>query len=173
MTDTLEKQDERFIIDDPNKADWALKQIQKAKREQKENAERVAKMNEDPQKEIDENNKWLETENAKLDESIEYFESLLNEFMNVNLQEDPKFKFKSPYGKISVSHRKIWTHDDGQLIKAFEGTEFVTNTPKLRWGDLKKQMKVVNGKAVLKETGELVDGVTVDETETINIKTEA
>lgn len=57
MTDTLEKQDERFIIDDPNKADWALKQIQKAKREQKENAERVAKMNEDPQKEIDENNK--------------------------------------------------------------------------------------------------------------------
>ena len=173
MTDTLEKQDERFIIDDPNKADWALKQIQKAKREQKENAERVAKMNEDPQKEIDENNKWLETENAKLDESIEYFESLLNEFMNVNLQEDPKFKFKSPYGKIGVSHRKIWTHDDGQLIKAFEGTEFVTNTPKLRWGDLKKQMKVVNGKAVMKETGELVNGVTVDETETINIKTEA
>ena len=69
-----EKQDDRFIVDDPEKADWALRQIQKAKRQQAENTKRVEKLNEEPQQLIDANNEWLESENSKLDESIEYFE---------------------------------------------------------------------------------------------------
>ncbi|MGX5377603.1 host-nuclease inhibitor Gam family protein [Ligilactobacillus sp. LYQ135] len=169
MSEILEKQneqfDERFVVDDPSKADWALRKLSDVRKQINEIKQRA----EVEKKRILD---WETTELQKLGESEEYFESLLNEFMNANLVDDPKFKFSSPYGKISVSHRKKWTHDDKQLIKKFEGTDFVTNTPKLRWGDLKKQMKVVNGKAVLKETGELVDGIVVDETETINIKTE-
>lgn len=167
-----EKQDDRFIVDDPEKADWALRQIQKAKRQQAENAKCVAKLNEEPQQLIDANNEWLESENSKLDESIEYFESLLHEFMNTNLQDDPKFKFSSPYGRLSTRKSKKWTFDDDELIERYKHTDAVKETFKLNKTVLKKHLKVVNGKAIDIDTGEVVDGVSIEEERKITIKTE-
>lgn len=167
-----EKQDDRFIVDDPEKADWALRQIQKAKRQQAENVKRVEKLNEEPQQLIDANNGWLESENSKLDESIEYFESLLNEFMNTNLQDNPKFKFSSPYGRLSTRKSKNWTYDDAKLIERYKNTDVVKETFKLNKAVLKKHLKVLNGKVVDADTGEVVDGVLVEEKKKITIKVE-
>lgn len=165
-------EEERFVIDSASKADWALKKIQKAKRQQKENEKRVVEMNKEPQEEIEENNKWLEEENSKLDESIKYFESLLDEFMNNNLAENPKFKFKSPYGRISVLHSKKWSYDDDKLINRYKDTDLVKTEYKLNKKDLKKSIEIVNGKPISKDTGEIVDGITITEEEKINIKAE-
>lgn len=167
-----EKQDDRFIVDDPEKADWALRQIQKAKRQQAENVKRVEKLNEEPQQLIDANNEWLESENSKLDERIDYFESLLNEFMNTNLQDNPKFKFSSPYGRLSTRKSKNWTYDDAKLIERYKNTDVVKETFKLNKTVLKKHLKVVNGKAIDIDTGEVVDGVSVEEKKKITIKVE-
>lgn len=168
----IEQQDDRFIIDDPEKADWALRKIQKAKRQQAENVKRVKKLNEEPQQLIDANNEWLESENKKLNESIEYFESLLNEFMNTNLQDDPKFKFSSPYGRLSTRKSKKWTYDDAKLIERYKHTDVVKEKLQLNKTVLKKRLKVVNGKAIDVDTGEVVDGVSVEEEQKVTIKVE-
>ena len=118
-------------------------------------------MNKEPQEEIEENNKWLEEENSKLDE-----------FMSDNLAENPKFKFKSPYGRISVLHSKKWSYDDEKLIKRYKDTDFVKIEYKLNKKDLKKSIEIVNGKPISKDTGEIVDGITITEEEKINIKAE-
>ena len=53
-----------------------------------------------------------------------------------------------------------WVQDNAQ--------EFVKETaPSVDWGNLKKSIAVIGGKAVLKQTGEVVDGLTPLERETI------
>lgn len=159
-----EKQDDRFIIDDPSKADWALMKLSEIRKRMDE-IEKRAKIQE--QRIFD----WKVEELQKLSESEETFTFLLNEFMNANLVEDPKFKFSSPYGKISTRKSKKWTYNDDALIDEYKDTDLVKKTLKLDKNALKKRIEFVDGRAIDTETGQLVEGVSVEEEQKITIKT--
>lgn len=158
-------EEERFVIDSASKADWAMHKLSEINNQIEDIKTRAAVQ----EQQIFE---WKVAEIQKLSESQEYFKGLLNEYAQNELAEDPKFRFTSPWGKISVSHSKKWSYNDDKLIKQYKGTDFVKKEYKLNKKDLKKSIEIVNGKPISKDTGEIVDGITITEEEKINIKAE-
>lgn len=156
-------EEERFVIDSASKADWAMHKLSEINEEMEDIRTRAAVQE---QQIFD----WKVTEIQKLSESQEYFKGLLNEYAQNELAENPKFHFTSPWGKISVSHPKQWSYDDDKLIKQYKDTDFVKTEYKLNKKDLKKSVEIVNGKPNSKDTGEIIDGITITEEEKINIK---
>lgn len=55
--------------------------------------------------------------------------------------------------------------DDAQLVQYLKDSgqlEFIKTEEKPRWGEFKKRLEIMGGSAVDKETGEIVEGVTVE-----------
>lgn len=55
--------------------------------------------------------------------------------------------------------------DDEKLVEFLKGSgqlEFIKTEEKPRWGDFKKRLEIMGGSVVDKETGEIVEGVTVE-----------
>lgn len=156
---------EQFVIDTPEKADWALKKLQEIKRQQLE----IDKRADEQIKPIED---WRKKEIGKLSDSEIYFTMLLTEYANNNRDKDNKFRFSSPYGKIYTRKTKKWTYDEQKVIGEYKNTDVVQNVPKLNKNELKKRIELINGKPVDKETGEVVDGVEIEEVSKVNVKTE-
>lgn len=158
------EEQESFRVTDASSADWALMKLRE-----------VAKQEELDNKLYNENlgriDAWRQRAKERTDRDREYFEGLLDDYMREQLKEDPKYKLSTPNGRLSATNRTTWTHDDTKLLERLEGTEFIKTTQKVKWGDFKKTLKVVNGKAI-DENGEIVEGVTAEKVTTINIKTE-
>ena len=155
-----EKQD-KFVIDDDHKANWALKKIRQMKN-------KVAEKEEFAQKEIDEIKKWLEEETSKLEDSIEYFESMLTEYAMKMKEEDEDLKtHKLPAGKLQFRKRRPkWNYDNEKLMKHLEESGRdelirVKKSPDKR--KLKKQVEVAGNKVVDADTGEIIEGIEVQE----------
>lgn len=69
--------------------------------------------------------------------------------------------YRLPTGKLKMklaSQRMV--PDTEALMAAFPA--FVEHKPDLQWGELKKRLDIIDGKAVDTETGEIVDGVSVE-----------
>lgn len=156
---------EQFVIDTPEKADWALKKLQEIKRQQLE----IDKRADEQIKPIED---WRKKEIGKLSDSEIYFTMLLTEYANNNRDKDNKFRFSSPYGKIYTRKTKKWTYDEQKVIDEYKNTDVVQNVPKLNKSELKKRIEFINGKPVDKETGAVVDGVEIEEVSKVNVKTE-
>lgn len=55
--------------------------------------------------------------------------------------------------------------DDEKLVQFLKDSgqlEFIKTEEKPRWGDFKKRLEIMGGSVVDKETGEIVEGVTVE-----------
>lgn len=156
---------EQFVIDTPEKADWALKKLQEIKRQQLEVDKRA-------DKEIKPIEDWRKKEIGKLSDSEIYFTMLLTEYANNNRDKDNKFRFSSPYGKIYTRNSVDWSYDDKKLIEEYKNTDVVKSKLTLNKNELKKRVELINGKPVDKETGAVVDGVEIEEVSKVNVKTE-
>lgn len=166
----FEQDEKRFKIEDVDALNWAMRKV-KALKEEKEEALLSAK------KEIERINEWIEKENNKYDNQINFFEGLMMEYAMMERKKDPFFKKKAtPFGAVSFRKRPPkWNYDDEVLVnflKENEYTDFVNIKYSPNKADLKKEVSVVNGKAVF-DTGEIVEGVEiVDQDEDIVIKVE-
>ena len=155
------KEQDDFVIDDDHKANWALKKIRQMKN-------KIAEKEEFAQKEIDEIKKWLEEETSKLEDSIEYFESMLTEYAMKMKEEDEDLKtHKLPAGKLQFRKRRPkWNYDNEKLMEHLEKSGRgelirVKKLPDKR--KLKKQVEVAGNKVVDAETGEIIEGIEVQE----------
>lgn len=146
--------DERFVIDDDAKADWAVRKIKEAE------AEIVS---------------WrsyykdaLEKIEKRQQNRIEYLKHMLAGYFGTVKTHDTKTQssYDLPSGKLI---RKIpgpkFDTDDAILVPWLKEnglTDFVKTEikEKAAWGDLKKTVSI-NGTAVVTEDGEIVPGVTV------------
>lgn len=141
----------RFKIEDKSQASWALKKIAKIIAEKRENEE-VANI------EIERTKNWLKKENEELERHESFFEFLLHEYHRKELEIDPKSKtIKLPFGTLKMrTQQPEYLYDDEKLIvwaknylpEAVQVKESVLKTP------IKKHIK---------ETGEVIDGVTITE----------
>lgn len=114
LNEFLEKEnkvDEKFVVDDDQKANWVLRKIVSLEEKKQANDE-LAKA------EIEKIKEWLEQVNSGLDQDIEYFQSLLAQYAEAQRKLDPKFKSrKLPNGKFGF--RKLpakWQYDDKRLL---------------------------------------------------------
>ena len=152
--------EEGFIVDNEQKANWALRKIKELQQEIEDNT-RLA------EKEIDKIKTWESQQNKSLGDSILYFEGLLHDYATRKRAEDPDFKSMSlPNGRIGYRKQQPrWSYDDETLIKYLERTELdelirVSKAPNK--AEIRKQFEVVGDKVINAETGEVVEGIEIE-----------
>jgi len=150
----------KFRIENLEQASWVFRKISVLKKRQEEIRELA-------EKEIERIRNWQEAETNKYQRSIEFFESLLQEYIFKERQKDPKFKTVStPYGKATL--RKMppkWNYDDEKLLTFLKQSgkqQFIRVKEEVNKAELKKVVKVV-GDVAVDENGEVIEGITIEE----------
>ena len=155
----MKNKEEKFVIDNDNKACWALKKIKKHK-------ENIAKKEELAKSQITQINVWLEEETNKLNNKIEHMEGMLFEYAQQLKEQDKKLKTHSlPFGKLQFrKQRPKWHYKDDLLEYAKLNLPNLINVKEsVDKRKLKNICEVVNGKVINAETGEIIEGVEVKE----------
>mgnify|MGYP001024516208 CR=1 FL=1 len=159
---TSEEQRGQFIIDDDQKANWALRKIRQLQEKRKANIQLA-------EAEIERINTWLKEVNGDLEQSIDYFTGLLEGYHRQVLEQDPKAKtIKLPYGKLKMrAQQPKFVRDDDKLL-AWMKKEwpdihpyYIKITERPDWKDLKDFLEVCGDKMVDPESGLIVEGVEV------------
>ena len=156
-----EQEDETFKITNEEQANWALRKISQLKKQIEQN-DKFAEM------EISKVEAWRQSENKKQQDSIDYFTGLLAEFALQKKKEDPSFKTKKlPYGKLQFRKQPSkWKVDKAKVVKYLEETgmnDFIRVKKEPKVADIKKAFNVQNGKVINPETGEIIEGIEVEE----------
>lgn len=161
---------ERFEVDNDMKAEWCIAKIRKARREQQEQKEELARQMKFYQDQMDFIDK-------KTDEDVSFFESILREYFEHRASDGfaketkTKISYKLPSGELILKHQEPEYEYKTEQDKAIEYceqnglTQYIKVEKKLAWSDLKKKVSVSGDGVVLKETGEIVPGIKVTERE--------
>lgn len=156
----LQEEHKGFKVTDLESANWCFRKkaaIEQQKAEYKALAE----------KEIERINAWLSKELNSLDMQESFFDGLLYEYAAEQRRNNPKWKASTPYGKITFRKQQPkWNYEDETILKALKRSnmlEFIKTTEEVKKAELKKVCGVINGKAVRVDTGEIIEGITVEE----------
>src|SRR5690606_15843611 len=155
--------DEKFKINDEQQANWALRKI-------KQLQEQVKETNALAEAEIEKINAWAESENEKAQRSIDYFLGLLTQFAIEQRKKNPKFKsMKLPNGAIRFRKQQPKFHyDDEKLLESLKRTgktDFIKVKEVPDKAAVKKSFILHEDKLVDPDTGEFIEGVTVEHRE--------
>jgi len=165
-----DKKEKDFVIDNEAKADWAFQKIAELEEKKKEK-EQTAEMR------IRQIENWLEDQVEGIDNNIEHLENLLRDYAERLKKEDKDFKTKKlPFGKIQYrKQRPKWNYDDDKLTEYAEESmpDIIKVKKKVDKRELKKKVEVSGETVVNPETGEVIEGVEVQERgEKLHIKPE-
>ena len=154
---------DRFIIDNDEKAQWAVEKIRDEVREK----ERIQKL-------IDTKIKRLEEQRRKTEETFEnqtsWIKSMLYQYMltvkTKSTKTQCKYKLLDAELIIKEATKTIKKPDEETLAKLLKNTEFeeTFEAKKYDWANFKKQLKVEDDKVVNEETGEILE-INLSETE--------
>lgn len=157
----IQSQEKRFEISDLESLNWAFRKLAALKSQEKE-IKQLANI------ERDRIAAWEKSELSTIENSTSFFESLIQNYHAQQLAENPKAKtISTPYGKSRTrkSSASVEKVDEGQLLDYVLENEMDNYLKtELKWGDLKKSLKIVEvagEKAVIDEYGQLVPGVSV------------
>ena len=163
--ETGTEEQDRFVVDDEQKANWALRKIKQLQGKIDANAalaaEEVARVEE-----------WKKEVNGTLQQSIDFFAGLLEEYHRGVYAKNPDIKtIKLPYGQLKMrAQQPEFKRDNSRLLAWLEGKgeageAYIKITKSPQWGQLKKKLEIAGDKMVDPDTGEIVDGVEVVERE--------
>lgn len=97
-----------------------------------------------------------------LQEEMKYLEANLTACHRQQLEQGGDKTIKLPWATLTCRRKpQDYTKDDDRLLEWVQGNaaDYVKVSTSVAWGDLKKQLVVAGGKVLLKETGEVVEGV--------------
>lgn len=155
----LLKGEEKFEVKNIDQANWCLRKISVLKRKETE-------ITELRDKEIQRIENWYKKETEQIENSIKFFETLLEEFARTVRETNPKFKLSTPYGKVAFRKQQPkWNYDEEKLLtflKQSKKTEFIRIKEEINKSELKKKLKVA-GELVVDENGEIIEGITIEE----------
>lgn len=148
-----------FIVDDDQKADWALRKIAAVKAQQ-------ADIKAQAEQQINMIDQWEQEQTEHLEKDVEYFTSMLVSYAIKKREEDPKFKTqKLPHGKIGFRKQQPkWLFEDNaaELMEAAGYKDLIRYKPEPKKAEIKKRFAIDKGRAIDTETGEIVPGITID-----------
>lgn len=133
------EQEEGFHIKDLDSANWAFKKLLAIESKAEENKALAAK-------ELERINDWLKRENESLESSKGFFEYKIAEYYGSQKMLDPKFKLKTPYGKVtSTKKQPSLTYNDAKLIEYLEDEkpELVNIQKSFNKNEIKKIINVI------------------------------
>ena len=154
---------EGFIIDNDVKANWALKQIRKAKEEHDRLQNIIDAEFEELKTKQEQINKKLEQETSYLKGLLYiYFQGV--EHKETKTQESYKLLDGSlVYKKPSVS---IVKPDEERLLaylRQADHMEYIETKESVRWGELKKTLTLTDTGEIISEDGEVLDFIQTEE----------
>lgn len=161
---TTEEQREAFRITNDNEADWAVRKIKESKAE-------YDRINEIAAKQIQRVGEALEAAGKRHQNNTAFLTGKLREYF----QTVPHKETKTQEQYQLLSGKLVWTlpkqtiqHDDAALLdflKTSGRTEYIKTTEAPAWGEYKKALAIEGAQVIDTETGEIVPGLTVSETE--------
>jgi len=155
------EQQEGFIIDNDNKAEWALNKI----KAEKADRDRLISVCE---QKIQEYQEKIEQFKKQYENRTSYLISLLNQYFQTVEHRKTKTQetYKLPSGTLKLKLPGIeYQRDDIKLVEWLKSAgmnDYIQVKESPKWAELKKTIKV-SGDKVLTEDGEIVEGVTVVE----------
>lgn len=165
MIDEIAGQEsEGWKIDNDVAADWAIEKIKAIKQEYKRK-EMIA------QNKIKQIQDWLQKQKEGADQSIMFFEDRLCSYFNSLPKEALKktktteqYKLSSGTLKLKYKGPEI-VRDDEKLLTWVKQNKprFVKVKESVDWAGLKELTKIENNKVIDVQTGEVIDGVEVQE----------
>lgn len=162
-------EDEHFVIDTPEKADWALALIRK----QREEIAAVKEYAERKKEAVDE---FAAKEIEPMESTILRMTELLRPYALAKLEGKKSRTVKLVGGSLSFRKGTTeYTKDDAKLLAFVEqaAPEYIQQVPKLQWAEFKKTLVEADGGVLVTADGEVVDGVTYAEKEDVfTVKTE-
>lgn len=152
IEETEQEESASFIIDNDQKADWAVRKIMET--------ENAAKMWKEYYK------KQSDRVEQTTQQRIAYFTAMLESYFETVPHKATKTseKYKLPSGVlVRKAQAPEYERDDAQIIAwcAENAPSCVENVPKLKWTALKGLFVVNNGQAIDEITGEVVPGIKI------------
>ncbi len=170
-TNSSENEYQGFVCDNPYKADWAIERIKEA-RQRRDLYISAA------EKKIEQLKEQIELQRVACDNQTAYLFEQLNNFLDTVPAKKAKTQISLdlPSGKIVRKLSKPeFVKDDAKLLEYLQNNspDMITWTPKVKWGDLKKNLTVSDDSVIRTDTGEIIDPdcISVEmSAETIDIK---
>lgn len=164
-----EEEKQKFRITDLGSADWVLRRRQEV-------LDRLEKETEYAKTEVQKYQNFINNQEKAANEQIAYFDFLISEYLQEQKAVDPKYKLVTAVGQANFRNSKSWRYEDDEVmnfLKENKMEEFirVKVTESINKVDLKKALKVTNGMTIT-EDGEVVPGITVEDTQTLTVKME-
>ena len=156
-----EEQQDGFKIDSDSKAEWAVKRIKEAEREQN----RLLALVDEERAELDVREKEILENYAKKTDGLK---ALLEEYLRAQYAKEEaretntQITYQLLSGKLVYKKSGLELKQNADVLvnwckEHLPDAIKVTYTPK--WAEIKKNIKVVDGIPVYAPTGEVVDGV--------------
>ena len=156
-----EEQQDGFKIDSDSKAEWAVKRIKEAEREQN----RLLALVDEERAELDVREKEILDNYAKKTDGLK---ALLEEYLRAQYAKEEaretntQITYQLLSGKLVYKKSGLELKQNADVLvnwckEHLPDAVNVTYTPK--WAEIKKNIKVVDGIPVYAPTGEVVDGV--------------
>lgn len=157
------EEQEGFVIDTEQKANWALRKIKQLQDKMEANTLMARTENERV-------TAWLKEVSEPLQRDIDFFTGLLEQYHREVIERDPKAKtIKLPHGNLKMRvQQPEFRRDENKLLawlKKTDRKDYIVVKESPAWAELKKVLKVVGTSMADPETGEVVDGVEVVERE--------
>ena len=156
-----EEQQEAFKIDSDSKAEWAVKRIKEAEREQN----RLLALVDEERAELDVREKEILDNYAKKTDGLK---ALLEEYLRAQYAKEEARETNTQITYQLLSGKLVYKKS-GLELKQNEDVlvnwckehlpDAIKVTYKPKWAEIKKNIKVVDGIPVYAPTGEVVDGV--------------
>ena len=156
-----EEQQDGFKIDSDSKAEWAVKRIKEAEREQN----RLLALVDEERAELDVREKEILDNYAKKTDGLK---ALLEEYLRAQYAKEEaretntQITYQLLSGKLVYKKSGLELKQNADVLvnwckEHLPDAIKITYTPK--WAEIKKNIKVVDGVPVYAPTGEVVDGV--------------
>lgn len=157
--ENFEEEQQEFIIGNPDTANWAVGRI-------KEERARRDIYIEAAQAHIQRLQDQIKEAEEKCENATRFLLFRLDEYLDLLPFKKTKTQqsFDLPAGKLVRKLPSIdYVRDNDKLTSALAGTDYVEMKPSLKWAELKKSLTVVDGIVMLQTTGEVLDGIGLEE----------
>lgn len=157
---------EAFVIDNLEKAEWALKKIA-------EHKAAIQRISDFAKAEIEKIQVWAQEQAKSHEEDVKYFESLLQPFAAEELKGKKTKTVKLPSGKMSFKKTVNYERDEAQLldfVKSCEMVDYIKVKESLDWAGFKKLCTVTSDGKLITEDGEIVPSVVVVTSEKFSVE---
>lgn len=148
-------------IADDGCADWAVRKIAEERAE-------LARIKELADAQIHRIEEKVAAAERRCENGTRFLTSKLAEYFQIVPHKVTKTKhsYRLLSGSLSLKlGQPAMKQDDEKLVQYLKDSgqlEFIKTEEKPKWGDFKKQLQIVGASAVDKETGEIVEGITIE-----------